>query len=63
MSRETRYASYYEQLKTELITTYGTDFPALEPSNPNHKRTLEDCTRLAISQEHKNNKSKHFFKR
>ena len=53
MSRQERFQTYYDQLKTELTTTYGTHFPPLDHSNPDHRETLKDCAsqRITLGQE------------
>ena len=52
--RDHRFMPYYNQLETQLTKTYGTDFPPLDPNNPAHKETLENCAQLSITQEQKN---------
>lgn len=51
MSHEERFQAYYDQLKTELTTTYGTHFPPLDHSNPDHRETLKGCASQRITQD------------
>ena len=54
MSHQERFQTYYDQLKTELTTTYGTHFPPLDHSNPDHRETLKDCASQRITLGQKN---------
>ena len=53
MSNNSRFQPYYSQLEQELMTKYGEDFPPLDPSNPKHRETLENCKQLPIREDQK----------